>query len=112
MLRIATALLVRLLLLCHSKGVQPHGEAPVSLLQMTPKAVVPSEYLSSWFFSVRWARMSLEQATAHQREQGWTTTYNEHVIEQLQSMEAFLQISWDSYMDSFAQTPEEVTSHG
>jgi hypothetical protein len=101
---------VQPLAVCNSKEVQPHGEAPVSLLQMEPKAVVPTEKLSPWFFAVRWARLSLEQQTALQREQGWNTVYSDMCIEQLTSLEAFLNVSWDAYMESLHQTPMEVLS--
>lgn len=111
MLRNATATLPHGLLVCKSMGVQPPGEAPVSLLHMTDKAVVPTENLSSWYFAVRWARFTLEQQAQSRRDNGLYADYLDHTIEQLLNMEVFLQVSWDAWMDSLQQTSPEVCRH-
>jgi hypothetical protein len=95
--------------MCKSKKVQPQREAPVSLLQMQPKAILPSENLSSWYFAVRWARMTMEHESAKQKELGWDTSYTDDNVGKLLQLETFLNVSWDAYME-WLQTPIEVSS--
>ena len=96
--------------MCKSTGVQPHREAPVSLLQMQPKAILPSENLSSWYFAVRWARMTMEQESAKLQKLGLDTNYTDTNIQKLQQIEVFLDASWNAYME-WLQTPIEVSSN-
>jgi hypothetical protein len=77
---------------------------------MQPKAILPSEHLSSWYFAVRWARLFLEQDAARLKQSGWDTSYTDTNIEKLQQLESFLDVSWDAYME-WLQTPIEVSSN-
>jgi hypothetical protein len=95
--------------MCKSKGVQPQGEALVSLLHMKPEAILPCENLSSWYFAIRWARLNLEQDAEHMRQHGWDTSYTDDNVKKLLQVEAFLNSSWDAYME-WLQSPLEVSS--
>ena len=75
---------------------------------MKTSAVIPAEFLSSWYFSVRWSRTMLEAENNRFKERGWDTTYNDRVLGDLLDIENFLQVSWDSYMESITHTPVEV----
>lgn len=77
---------------------------------MQPKAILPSENLSSWYFAVRWARLSMEQYSARLKQSGWDTSYTDTNIEKLQQLESFLDASWNAYME-WLQTPIEVSSN-
>jgi hypothetical protein len=111
LLRITTAWLVGWPILCKGKGVQPTGEAPVSLPQMTHQTILPPENLSTWYFAIRWARFSLENQTAQAEREGFSTDYNNEVIRQLLTIEDTLQADWDAYMESITQNQPEVASH-
>jgi hypothetical protein len=97
--------------MCKGKGVQPQGEAPVSLLQMTHQTIIPPEKLSTWYFAIRWGRFALEQANLDYARNNYNTEYNTEVIKQLLEIEATLQQEWDAYMDSFAHTQPEVQNY-
>jgi hypothetical protein len=55
--------------------------------------------LSSWYFSVHWARLALEQRIEHCRELSLPTNYDEYQAQQLLDLEQFLKMSWDQWMD-------------
>jgi len=64
----------------------------------------PSEKLSLWYFSVRWAIYHVESSIARRVEQGFSTTYDEQQLVRLQDLEQFLKMSWDVWMDELATT--------
>lgn len=74
---------------------------------------LPFDALSPWYFAVRWARMSLQQKLDDYKSQGWewTTDYDLQVLERLESLESFLQVTWDDTVSDFGQTSAEVVSH-
>lgn len=76
---------------------------------MKPESIVPSENLSTWYFAVRWARMTMEQESAKLQQLGWDTGYTDSNVEKLQQIETFLDASWNAYME-WLQTPIEVSS--
>jgi len=64
----------------------------------------PSEKLSPWYFSVRWAIYHVESSIARCVEHGLSTTYDEQQLVKLQDLEQFLKMSWDVWMDELATT--------
>lgn len=66
--------------------------------------------LSPWYYAVSWARMTLQQRILELREMGLTTNYDNYQLERLLTLEQFLKMSWDEWMDSFeaSKTAQEV----
>jgi hypothetical protein len=74
---------------------------------------LPFNELSPWYFAVRWARMSLQQKVHDIKAQGLDhiLDYDFQTLERLESLEAFLQVTWDDAIHNCVQTPAEVESN-
>ena len=60
---------------------------------------LPNEKLSSWYFTVRYAGLVLQQRIAENEKLGLRSDYDIHNLEKLQDMEQFFKMSWDVWMD-------------
>ena len=64
-----------------------------------------TENLSPWYFAVRYSTLVFEQRINDLERLGLNCSYDRHSLKQLQELEQFLKMSWDTYMDSL-----EITS--
>lgn len=66
--------------------------------------------LSTWYFSVSWARIHLEQKIQQFQDWGFSTSYDEIQLERLLDLEQFLKMTWDERMDALQidQAAQEV----
>lgn len=65
---------------------------------MTTHANLPVEKLSPWYFAIGWARQIMIQNIERVQALGLSTTYDENHLKQLDDMEQFLKMSWDTWM--------------
>ena len=74
---------------------------------------LPFDALSPWYFAVRWARMTLQQRLDEYKTNGWDwfNDYDLQTLERLESLECFLQVTWNDTVSGFVQTPKEPVSH-
>jgi hypothetical protein len=70
---------------------------------------IPTEFLSSWYYAVRWARLALEERIRTSKDYGLATDYDELVLSRVESLESYLQATSDEYMDWLAQPVSEMT---
>lgn len=80
---------------------------------MNVQTQIPFNELSPWYFAVRWARMSLQQKVHDYKTNGFTFNmeYDFQVLERLESLEEFLQYTWDETVGNSTRTSVEVLSH-
>jgi hypothetical protein len=67
---------------------------------MTTHTELSNEHLSPWYFAVRYSAMVFEQRINELEKLGLNCAYDRHNLKQLQEMEQFLKMSWDTWMDS------------
>lgn len=74
---------------------------------------LPFDALSPWYFAVRWARMTLQQRLDEYKTNGWDwfNDYDLQTLERLESLESFLQVTWNDTVSGFVQTAKEPVSH-
>lgn len=74
---------------------------------------LPTEKLSSWYYAVRWGGYHIQQSIKTQQASGLSAEYDVYQLQQLEDLEQFLKMSWDTMMDQLCgkplQTVEEVT---
>ena len=70
---------------------------------------IPTEFLSSWYYAVRWSRLALEERIQTSKNYGLATDYDELVLSRVESLESYLQATFDEYMDWLAQPVAAVT---
>jgi hypothetical protein len=59
-----------------------------------------NENLSPWYFAVRYSTLVFEQRINELERLGLNCSYDRHSLKQLQQLEQFLKMSWDTYMDN------------
>ena len=63
-----------------------------------------NENLSPWYFAVRYSTLVFQQRINDLEQLGLNCSYDHHSLKQLQELEQFLKMSWDTYMDSLEST--------
>lgn len=61
---------------------------------------LPHEKINQWYFAIGWARQVMIHQIQRVQALGLSTTYDERHLEQLEDMEQFLQMSWDTWLDN------------
>jgi len=75
---------------------------------MDTHTTLPTDKLSSWYFSVRWGTYHIQQAIAKQEAHGLDACYDRMQLEALSDLEQFLKMSWDIKMDELCGKPGET----
>jgi hypothetical protein len=70
---------------------------------------IPTEFLGSWYYAVRWSRLALEERIRTSKDYGLSTSYDDLVMSHVESLESYLQATYDEYMDWLAQPVSEMT---
>lgn len=70
---------------------------------------LPTEFLSKWYYAVRWTRLVLQDRIDTGKEYGLSATYDELMMSHVESLESYLQATFDEYMDWLAQPVSTLT---
>lgn len=71
---------------------------------MVTQINLPSEKVSSWYFSVHWAKLVLKNKIELHTTYGWPTDYDQQHVDRLQELEAFLKAAESAWFDDIAST--------
>jgi hypothetical protein len=71
---------------------------------MVTQINLPSEKVSSWYFSVHWAKLALENNIERNTAYGWPTEYDQQHVDRLQELETFLKAADTAWFDEIAST--------
>ena len=100
-----------MLVLCNTTVQEAEASCLNPLLHnMLTHTEISNEHLSSWYFAVRYSTLVFQQRINDLEKLGLNCSYDRHSLQQLQELEQFLKMSWDTYMDSLesATTKEAV----
>jgi len=70
---------------------------------------IPTELLGSWYYAVRWSRLALEERIRTSKDYGLATDYDDLMMSHVESLESYLQATYDEYMDWLAQPVSALT---
>lgn len=100
-----------MLVLCNTTVQEAEASCLNPLLHnMLTHTQLANENLSPWYFAVRYSTLVFQQRINDLEKLGLNCSYDRHSLQQLQELEQFLKMSWDTYMDSLesATTKEAV----
>jgi len=89
------------LVLCNTTVQEAEASCLNPLLHnMLTHTELANENLSPWYFAVRYSTLVFQQRINELEQLGLNCTYDHHSLKNLQELEQFLKMSWDTYMDS------------
>lgn len=99
------------LFVCNTKGTPGETGGFTTELQMDRlHTKVENTKLSPWFFAVNWGILTLQQKISDMEARGLDPLYDIKQLENLQDLEQFLKMSWDTWLASWetSETAQEV----
>lgn len=68
--------------------------------------------LSAYYFATRWAISSVKERIENVERYGLSAKYDRHQLAQLEDMEQWLKMSWDTWMEQLTGHRVEEVSRG
>jgi len=75
---------------------------------MELKITLPTDKLTQWHYAVNWARLVLQEKVQRFAELDVDASYDREKLEQLEDLDMFLVMSWDSHMDQICNVVQEA----